>query len=401
MPVANTRNLSIRLIAALGALSAASCGSGTTSGGPPLPEVAIDRWWETPTPDFSDNPDRPVITLNGSNALFVSVGDVYQDAGAVAVDLQDGDLTAQISVDNPVDTSVAADYVVRFSVADSSQLDAIEAVRVVRVHDGTPTRLSPREIGTTASHLGYVEHLPASYTDVPGQTFPLLIFNHGGGASASLVGEQGATPLQAVSEVARNGGPAMVIDRERWVASDPMIVLSPQTVDLEYDDPVERLNAFVDFAIATYNVDTSRIYISGWSAGASLSLAYAVLHADRVAAVAPLAAGLHLTNDVIFPDGFCAIEDVPMWAFHGENDAVLPPMVSIDNQESIINTCTPLVTPRLTIFLGASHNIPLGTYNLTMMETSPVGVKGDPAYDLYDITIFDWLLSHSLQNRGL
>ena len=138
-----------------------------TSGGPPIDPGDIDAWWETAIPDFSDNPNRPVISLVGSNAIFLNLGDTFQDDGATAADLQDGDLSLQISVDNPVDTSVASDYLVRYSVTDSSQLDAIEVVRIVRVQDGGPKKLSQRFLGTTASHLGFIEHLPASYTDNP------------------------------------------------------------------------------------------------------------------------------------------------------------------------------------------------------------------------------------------
>lgn len=30
-----------------------------------------------------------------------------------------------------------------------------------------------------------------------------------------------------------------------------------------------------------------------------------------------------------------------------------------------------------------------------------LSVSGDPGYDLYDISLFDWLDAHSLQNRGI
>jgi len=404
MFVIKTGKLLTGLIVALGMLSAASCGTAAdTSGGDPVPagSAIVDRWWETATPDFSDNPDRPVISLNGGNVISLNVGDVYIDEGATAADLQDGDLTLQISVDNPVDTTTASDYVVRYSVTDSSQSGAIEVVRVVRVIDGSATRLSLRPVGTTASHLGFIEHLPAAYTDIPGQKFPLLIFNHGSGANASRHGENGASPLAAVSQVTANGGPALVISRDQWFPSDSFIVLSPQTVDLGFEDPIERLNAFVEFAISTYNVDTSRIYLSGWSSGASLSLAYSLLHSDRVAAVVPIAAGLRVTDTTIFPDGFCDIENVPLWAFHGSSDSIIPFTVSTDNHESIINNCLPAVTPKVTVYKFQDHFSHHGTYTLNWMENGVSRISGDPTYDLYDQSIFEWLLSHTLENRSI
>ena len=393
--------LSMRLIVSLGILTTAACTGADTSGGPPVDPGDIDAWWETSIPDFSANPDRPVISLIGSNAIFLNVGDTYQDDGATAADPQDGDLTLQISVDDSVDTSVASDYLVRYSVTNSSQLDAIEVVRIVRVQDGGPKKLSQRYVGTTASHLGFIEHLPASYTDNPGQKFPLLIFNHGSGANASRVAADGASPRETLSAVVSNAGPALAIFLNAWYESDPFIVLSPQMVDLDFEDPVERLNAFVDFAALTYNVDVSRIYVSGWSSGASLSLAYAVLHPDRVAAVVPIAGGLRVTETSIFPNGFCDVEDVPMWAFHGNEDQTISSAISIDNHNSIINSCLPPVTPRLTVYQGIGHFIHHDTYELRLMENGSSGISGDPTYDLYDQNIFEWLLSHTLQNRNI
>ena len=59
----------------------------------------------------------------------------YTDAGATAADVCDGDLTAGIVVDNPVDTSVAGNYVIRYNVSDSASNAADEVTRTVTVED--------------------------------------------------------------------------------------------------------------------------------------------------------------------------------------------------------------------------------------------------------------------------
>ena len=82
----------------------AACGRGETSAGPPEDIPEIIRWWETATPDYSLNPDRPTISLTGENVVELNVDEIYVDAGATATDLQDGDLTTQLVIDNPVDT---------------------------------------------------------------------------------------------------------------------------------------------------------------------------------------------------------------------------------------------------------------------------------------------------------
>ena len=64
----------------------------------------------------------PVITILGRNPVTsLRVGSVmYKDAGAIATDNVDGNLTASILVNNPVNTSVAGTYTVTYSVTDAA-----------------------------------------------------------------------------------------------------------------------------------------------------------------------------------------------------------------------------------------------------------------------------------------
>jgi hypothetical protein len=61
----------------------------------------------------------PIITLIGGN-VQLTVGDAYADDGATAEDNYDGNLTANVSVINNVDSSVAGVYIVEYYVSDSS-----------------------------------------------------------------------------------------------------------------------------------------------------------------------------------------------------------------------------------------------------------------------------------------
>jgi hypothetical protein len=76
--------------------------------------------------------DGPVITLIGDATVTITQGNTYNDAGATASDPQDGDLTAQIATDNPVDSAIPATYTVTYSVADSAG-NAAQAERTVVV----------------------------------------------------------------------------------------------------------------------------------------------------------------------------------------------------------------------------------------------------------------------------
>ena len=99
--------------------------------------------------DSSDNPATairtvnvvdttpPVITILGDNPATVEVGAPYNDAGATAFDVGDGDLTDQIIATSNVVTGTVGSYTVIYDVTDSSDNPAT-AIRTVNVVDTTP-----------------------------------------------------------------------------------------------------------------------------------------------------------------------------------------------------------------------------------------------------------------------
>ena len=71
----------------------------------------------------------PVITLLGRDPTSLTIGSVgYFDAGAIAIDPEDGDITASIIVTNNVDVAVVGTYWVNYSVTDSN-LETANATR--------------------------------------------------------------------------------------------------------------------------------------------------------------------------------------------------------------------------------------------------------------------------------
>jgi hypothetical protein len=91
---------------------------------------------KTVTAHFVDNAP-PEITILGDNPVTVEVGDPYNDAGATAFDVGDGDLTGQIIVSSNVVTGTVGSYTVTYEVTDSSDNTAT-ANRIVNVVDTTP-----------------------------------------------------------------------------------------------------------------------------------------------------------------------------------------------------------------------------------------------------------------------
>ncbi|WP_250433720.1 reprolysin-like metallopeptidase [Hanstruepera flava] len=84
------------------------------------------------------NPDTtaPVISLNGSSIVNLTVGDSYTELGATATDNLDGDISANIVVGgDSVDTNTAGTYVITYNVSDSSGNAADEVIRTVNVSE--------------------------------------------------------------------------------------------------------------------------------------------------------------------------------------------------------------------------------------------------------------------------
>ena len=79
----------------------------------------------------------PVIVVTGSTTVTIDQGDTYTDAGATATDNVDGDISDQIVVDNPVDSSQARTYTVTYTVEDMAGNSAL-ASRTVVVQASTP-----------------------------------------------------------------------------------------------------------------------------------------------------------------------------------------------------------------------------------------------------------------------
>ncbi|UPW19543.1 DUF5011 domain-containing protein [Agarivorans sp. TSD2052] len=82
----------------------------------------------------------PVITLNGGSTISFVIGSTYVDPGATAADNVDGDVTADIIVDDStVDTSTLGSYQVTYNVVDAAGNDAAEVTRTVNVIEAAST----------------------------------------------------------------------------------------------------------------------------------------------------------------------------------------------------------------------------------------------------------------------
>lgn len=85
----------------------------------------------------------PAITLHGEERVFLSYGDTYTDAGAIAIDDVDGDLTASMTVTgiDAIDTTIYGEQYITYTTTDSSG-NVGEKQRIVVVAESTPPELT-------------------------------------------------------------------------------------------------------------------------------------------------------------------------------------------------------------------------------------------------------------------
>ncbi len=370
-----------------GALLLSGCGGDSTTPIQPIVPVEdplFDQCVST-LPVDAGNPNQPVISLTGSRVVNQPLGTPYVDAGATASDPRDGDLTSRIVVTGlaGVNINAVGDYMIRYNVTDSQQLPAPEAVRLVRVNAGTFQVQTARDIGTTGTHMGYYEHLPVHYSDDPTQTFPLIVFIHGWGRARFLDAYTQQVPLSSLAAVNLAG----LIDGSygTWDPSRPFIVLSPQKcVDaLTYGVTAARMKLFIDYAIHTYKVDPTRIYMGGHSQGSGDTWDYVTNYPRQLAAVFPISGGYGTSSG-------CVLKETPAWAFNGQADTTVPYQNQVDTVASI-NACNPVERAKLTIIPGAGHD----DAETDVLTLTALG-QGLAPYDVYDRSIYDWLLNHTV-----
>ena len=93
----------------------------------------------------SNDSTAPIITLNGQAISTVNLNSTYTDAGATATDDVDGDLTSSIVTTGVVNTSIEGDYIITYTVSDTSGNTATTTRQVIVVED---TTLNAQLIGT-------------------------------------------------------------------------------------------------------------------------------------------------------------------------------------------------------------------------------------------------------------
>ncbi|WP_053333399.1 hypothetical protein [Haliangium ochraceum] len=280
-------------------------------------------------------------------SLLAACGDDGGDDGGAETD-------AAVAIDaSPVDAPDPID-----AAPDANQIDAMVDDRP------SSARLSVRALDTTEAGNGFWEYLPPRYGAEPA---PLMVFWHG-------IGENGDGSEAALDKVLANG-PPRYIERDEWSNERPFVVLSPQHAGGGCPS-ADEIRDFLAFAVDTYEVDESRIYLTGLSCGAIGSWNYLRAHLDTT----PIAAAVLIAGNgrPAFNDHGCDLAQVPIWGFHGDADPTVAPAGTIEPMNGLIACAQPRADQQLTVYEGVGHDSWSRTYSLSA------------GHDIYA-----WLLSQS------
>lgn len=200
----------------------------------------------------------------------------------------------------------------------------------------------------------YLLFLPEGYGKEK-KRWPLMLFLHG-------AGERG----DDLKKVKKHGPPKIVQKQKDF----RFIVVSPQCPqDDWWPEKTEMLSHLLDNIVARYDVDKERIYLTGLSMGGYGAWALAAKHPERFAAIVPICGG----GKRFWANRF---KNVPVWAFHGAKDRVVP----LKDSEEMVNAIKKQGgNAKLTVYPEAGHDSWTQTYNN----------KG----------VYDWLLKHRRKSK--
>jgi len=185
------------------------------------------------------------------------------------------------------------------------------------------------------AEVEYLLYLPNTDDTASETKAPMVLFLHGSGERNG--------PL---SLVAKWGPPRLAAAGEDF----PFVLVSPQcpredrwtsTVQLD------RLTELVEHVTSNYGVDEKKMYLTGLSMGGYGAWSLAARDPTKFAAVVPICGG----GKTDFAE---SLKDVPIWAWHGDQDGAVPFKQSVDMVDAIKEAGGTKV--KFTSLEGVGHN---------------------------------------------
>jgi predicted peptidase len=155
-----------------------------------------------------------------------------------------------------------------------------------------------RSVTVGDKDMKYVVYVPSAYD--PAKPMPTIVFLNG-------AGECGTDGLKEVFHF----GTAVMLNSEKW----PFLILFPQKQDVKtlWEDEEPMVMAIIERSRKEFNIDSTRLYLTGLSQGGHGTWAIAARHPDLFAAIAPVCGWAD-------EDVAKKVAKLPIWTFHGDQD---------------------------------------------------------------------------------
>jgi pimeloyl-ACP methyl ester carboxylesterase len=255
----------------------------------------------------------------------------------------------------------------RVKVQDRGLLDSFlngsnsELRRVAGLLVEEPAKPAPVKVGNCSIAAG---SRPSAEAQKTGTTYRIVREGHSRGWPYAIRAPndyRGDRPFPLLVYLSGGSGFAMdgVNTAEDVVSGSDYLVLYPQASGLWWEkDATWHFADTLDEVLHTFNVDTDRIYIAGFSNGATGALYFAELWPHRFAAVTSLM-GAGTCNEQVAPL-LGNVKHVPVLLVHGEQDPLIPSRCSSETNEALRNAGAD-TNPEFHILKNREHDITLET----------------------------------------
>lgn len=230
----------------------------------------------------------------------------------------------------------------------------------------------------SANIKGYFQAVPRRYNEST-TPYPLLVCFHGGGQFGN-----GNADLQ---EVLLEGVPKLLNEKKFppsfMVNSTPFsfIVIAPQFVRMPTNSDIDALLTYLQ---SEFRVDSSRIYLTGFSLGARMLSNFAAYKPAKIAAITAMGGLPQINSDLQAKCQAMVNANLPIWNFHNRDDSAWSYSEAVKYIE-VLNSLTPRIAPRFTSFFPGEGKAQHDSWTRTT----------NPDYREDGKNIYEWMLSHS------